>query len=105
MGSILLLGLDSDLSDPLSVILKQLGHHVMETMLTASVPSELHCDVAFIAADSEQYRDVVRNLRASHDGLPLILVNRFPENDRWLDALEIGAADYCGAPFESVQIR
>jgi hypothetical protein len=32
------------------------------------------------------------------------VVNRFPENARWLDALELGAADYCGAPFENVQI-
>jgi hypothetical protein len=33
------------------------------------------------------------------------VVNRFPENGRWLDALEMGAADYCGAPFENVQIN
>jgi DNA-binding response OmpR family regulator len=34
-----------------------------------------------------------------------VIVNRHPENSRWLDALELGAADYCGAPFEPVQMR
>jgi len=33
------------------------------------------------------------------------MVNRVPENSRWLDALELGASDYCGAPFETVQVR
>jgi hypothetical protein len=37
-------------------------------------------------------------------GLRVVLVNRLPENDRWLDALEPGAADYCGAPFEPIQM-
>jgi DNA-binding NtrC family response regulator len=37
--------------------------------------------------------------------LPVVLVNRHPENSRWLDALELGAADYCGAPFEPTQLR
>jgi len=34
-----------------------------------------------------------------------VVVNRFPENSRWLDALDLGAADYCGAPFEPVLMR
>ena len=27
------------------------------------------------------------------------------ETQEWLDALEAGAADYCAAPFEPVQLR
>jgi PleD family two-component response regulator len=36
---------------------------------------------------------------------PLIAVSRLPEVNDWLDALEAGAADYCAAPFEAVQMR
>jgi hypothetical protein len=28
-----------------------------------------------------------------------------PDPAQWLNALEAGAADYCGAPFETVQVR
>ena len=41
----------------------------------------------------------------SRPDLPVVIVNRLPENSRWLDALELGAADYCGAPFESQHLR
>ncbi len=38
-------------------------------------------------------------------GLPVVVVSRLPEVEGWLDALEDGAADYCAAPFEPVQLR
>jgi DNA-binding response OmpR family regulator len=37
--------------------------------------------------------------------IPVIAVTRMPESKQWLDALEAGALDYCGAPFERIQIR
>jgi len=37
--------------------------------------------------------------------VPVIVVSRVPEVSSWLHALEQGAADYCGAPFEARQIR
>jgi hypothetical protein len=33
-----------------------------------------------------------------------VVVSRLPEVSAWLDALEQGAADYCGAPFERKQV-
>ena len=35
----------------------------------------------------------------------MIVVSRVPEVSGWLSALEQGAADYCGAPFEARQVR
>jgi hypothetical protein len=32
-------------------------------------------------------------------------VSRLPEVSGWLQALEQGAADYCGAPFEPRHVR
>ena len=37
--------------------------------------------------------------------MPVIVVSRLPEVSAWLQALEQGAADYCGAPFEARQVR
>ena len=62
-------------------------------------------DIVFAGGDGPDYREVVGRLTALRPGLRVVLVNRLPENARWLDALELGAADYCGAPFESLQMR
>lgn len=35
----------------------------------------------------------------------LIATSRLPSEEEWLGALEAGAADYCAAPFEPVQLR
>jgi len=35
----------------------------------------------------------------------VVVVSRLPEVRAWLDALEAGAADYCAAPFESIQLN
>jgi DNA-binding response OmpR family regulator len=105
MGSILLLGLDPDLATPLGDILKQLGHHVIQTASITGVLRHKDAAAVFVAGDSAGYRDTIGLLRTIRQELPLILVNRLPENGRWLDALEMGATDYCGAPFERVQIQ
>ena len=105
MATILLLGLENDLAAPLSRILRKHEHDVeiaasMEAALGAS-----DIDIVFAGGDGANYRDVVRQFRSARPDVRLVLVNRLPENSRWLDALELGATDYCGAPFESVQMR
>jgi DNA-binding NtrC family response regulator len=48
---------------------------------------------------------MLSHLREAHPGLPVIVVTRQPEARHWLDALDAGATDYCGAPFEHIQLR
>jgi DNA-binding NarL/FixJ family response regulator len=43
--------------------------------------------------------------RASFPDLPVVIVSRLPDTREWLEALELGAADYIAAPFEVVQMR
>ncbi|MDR3718408.1 MAG: hypothetical protein P4K98_06370 [Bryobacteraceae bacterium] len=43
--------------------------------------------------------------RAAYPNLPVVIVSRLPDTLEWLDALELGAADYVAGPFESVQMR
>lgn len=57
--------------------------------------------IVFCAADS----GVLQQAMSQFPHVPVIVVSRLPETDDWLDALEAGAADYCAAPFEPLQLR
>jgi len=49
--------------------------------------------------------DVFHRALEQYCGTPVVVVSRLPEVEAWLNALEDGAADYCAAPFEPVQMR
>jgi DNA-binding response OmpR family regulator len=103
MAKIVLFGLDNDLADQLRTVLRQQGHQVQGS--DSPEASEMRsADICFAGGDGPDYRQTVVTITLRHPRLPLVLVNRHPENHRWLDALELGAADYCGAPFEPRQM-
>jgi DNA-binding NtrC family response regulator len=103
MAKIILFGLDNDLADQLRTVLREQGHQVAGSN-SPEAPEMSQADILFAGGDGPDYRRTVSDLTERHPELPLVLVNRHPENNRWLDALELGAADYCGAPFESQQV-
>lgn len=104
MATILLLGLERDLSEQLTVVLRSMAHEVLITGSLERSLADRRASIVFAAGDGPEYRDIIGRLTAERPGTPVIVVNRFPENGRWLDALELGAVDYCGAPFENMQI-
>ena len=104
MANIVLFGLDNDLADQLRTVLRQQGHQVQGSD-SPEAPEMRGADILFAGGDGPNYRQTVSDLTERHPALPLVLVNRYPENRRWLDALELGAADYCGAPFEPKQMN
>src|SRR5579883_2922778 len=103
MANIILFGLDNDLADQLRTVLRQQGHKVQGSNSPEAIET-LGADILFAGGDGPNYRQTVSHLTSRHPSLPLVLVNRHPENNRWLDALELGAADYYGAPFEPKQM-
>ncbi len=105
MAKIILLRMENDLATQLSRVLRQHEHKIKITDSIKSVVFERDADIVFAGGDGPDYREIVRQLTALRPGLRVVLVNRLPENARWLDALELGATDYCGAPFEPVQMR
>lgn len=105
MASILMLGLENDLADQMSRVLRQDGHVVQAADSIGAAVRARGVDVLFAGGDEHDYRETVMRLATSRPDVPVVIVNRHPENSRWLDALELGAADYCGAPFEPVQMR
>lgn len=104
MSKIILFGLENDLADQLWTVLRHQGHSVQFTD-SAHAAEIQGADVMFVGGDGPDYRETVTTLTERYRGIPVVLVNRHPENARWLDALELGAADYCGAPFESIQVQ
>ena len=105
MSSILMLGIENDLANQLSQALLADGHTVQTIDSVERLSRRIEAEVVFAGGDGPDYRDTVIRLKRLRPGLPVVLVNRVPENTRWLDALDLGADDYCGAPFEAVQVR
>lgn len=104
MATILLLGLENDMATQLALVVRKLEHKIdtAETIDTAARRRDI--DIIFAGGDAPDYRETVQRLIARRPDVPLVIVNRQPENARWLDALDLGAADYCGAPFEPRQV-
>lgn len=91
--------LDPTVETELSVSLREASYTVSHALgyrvPPVSGPSIVFCPsgAAFAAAQAE------------FPHLPIVIVSRLPDTREWLEALELGAADYVAAPFESVQMR
>jgi DNA-binding NtrC family response regulator len=94
VANILLVGLESAMADELTRVLHQLG----QSVLTASAD---YANIQLIFTSEA----ALASTQQSHPGVPVIVASRVPEVSAWLHALEQGAADYCGAPFEARQVR
>jgi DNA-binding NtrC family response regulator len=98
MARILLLGLDHSVAEELGRVLRQLGQSVR---IAPKREAAMAADADLIFAGSGDLHDAL----ALSPKRPVIVTSRVPEVTAWLNALEDGAADYCGAPFEPVQVR
>jgi DNA-binding response OmpR family regulator len=105
MARVALLGFPQDLASQLNRILLAEGHttdhrHYVQDLTKRSRPS-----VVFLCADSPGFEETIAALKDAEPDLPFVVATRMPDPSQWLNALEAGAADYCGAPFENVQVR
>lgn len=98
MAKILLLGLEHSLADDLCQALTQLGHTIQLATLDAGALETTDANLIF--ASSVDLRAILQ----TGTDLPVVVASRLPEVKAWLDALQDGAADYCGAPFEATQL-
>jgi DNA-binding response OmpR family regulator len=105
MSRVTLLGLPEDLGNQLARILLDESHQVSRCLYVSDLRRNPHCGAVFISGDAPDYPQTLSRIREAHPVLPVVVVTRQPEARHWLDALEAGAADYCGAPFEHVQLR
>jgi DNA-binding NtrC family response regulator len=99
MAKILLLGLDHSVADELGDVLRQLGQSVRIAPKREGKVDAADADLIFAGSGD------LRRALAVSPKRPVIVTSRVPEVKAWLNALEDGAADYCGAPFEATQVR
>jgi DNA-binding response OmpR family regulator len=99
MARILLAGLEAAIADELSRVLRQLGQSVYTTAAGSDAIVPGNIELVFTPEAD------LATIQRSRPGVPVIVVSRLPEVSSWLRALEQGAADYCGAPFEARQVR
>jgi DNA-binding response OmpR family regulator len=99
MAKVLLFGLECALADELGRVLRQLGQTVSVAPKRDGALDAVDADLIF--AGSSDLRDAL----AVSPKRPVIVTSRLPEVKAWISALDEGAADYCGAPFEPAQVR
>jgi DNA-binding response OmpR family regulator len=105
MSRVALLGLPEDLAQPLAQVLRAEAHQIYRKRYVQDFQHGPKATVVFISGDSPEFRSTIALLREAEPGLAVVVVTRLPGTSQWLDALDSGAADYCGAPFERVQVR
>jgi DNA-binding NtrC family response regulator len=108
--TVVLMGLAEGLAEDLRKALSQQGCAVRSEpqaprSLALRLIDQVEPDVVFCPAEREHFVPFLAAVRAKKPGLPVVVVSRLPEVPAWLDAMELGAADYCAPPFESIQIR
>ena len=105
MSHVALLGLPEDLGSQLTRVLLEESHQVSRKRFLSDLSRLPAASAVFISGDNPEYRRTLALLRESHPHLHVIIVTRQSDAWHWLDALDAGASDYCGAPFERIQLR
>ena len=104
MASVALLGFPHDLACQLALALAAGSHVVHHRQDTRGLRHDA-ASVVFICGDGPAFREILSAVKKRDPGMPVVVATRMPDSKQWLDALEAGASDYCGAPFEAVQLR
>lgn len=66
--------------------------------------SRFGADLVCCSAQRTEYAPLMEAFRIKGLPVPVVIVTRRPVVSEWLDALEGGAADYFGPPFEAAHI-
>ena len=105
-----LMGLAEGLAEELGKVLAQEGYAVclgplLPRDLARRFIGQAGAAVVFCPAETEHCAPLLEMMKAEEPGPAVVAVSRLPEVSLWLNALELGAADYCAPPFEPAQIR
>lgn len=109
-ANILLAGLDRILAADLSRALAELRHTVVSEPFRSArecikAMDRAAADLVFCSAESNVYELLLNAQREMGRNVPVVVVSRVPEVEKWLDAMDAGATDYCAAPFEPQLLR
>ena len=102
MTSATLIGFSDNEFNPMTATLAVNGYKVDRNKRVAEIQPD---EVTFVSGDRANSLETVRQIRAVHPRAFLVVVTRLPDSDKWLDALEAGADDYCSMPLDKRQIQ
>jgi len=105
MAKLLVVGLDQRTAGQMLRALPVDAHRVEYRDNLTSVQDLRDADLVFAGGERNQCMSLLRRIKDAFPWLPCIVAARVPDTNDWLDALEAGATDYCGAPFESHQME
>jgi len=105
MAKLFVVGCDRQTAGQILRALTKDAHCVEYRDKLASVNDLRDADLVFAGGEPGQRMSLLRRIKDAFPWLPCIVAARVPDTKEWLDALEAGATDYCGAPFESGQLE
>lgn len=105
MAKIICAGLEECVQTDLARVLGDEGHEVVIRDAAHDAAPIDGADAVFCNGDCPSYAALLRQIRGLRPYLPVVVVTRLPESEKWLNALDAGADDYCSAPFERGQVR
>lgn len=102
MRQIELIDFPDDVAERLAVSLMAEGYQARCRQSVSD--ADCHADAIILCGDGNHWRQNVSDIRYLHGGKFLVVATRLPDHNKWLDALEAGADDYCCAPLDARQI-
>ena len=105
MARILLIGFDEATANQIDELIQQEKHVSDHGPMDLRTFDTAEADLVLACGDDRKCMDMLALSKTRFGSIPFVVVTRFPETARWLDALEAGATDYWAAPFERTQLR
>jgi len=97
-----LIGFPVDSSDCPGAALAGCGYKVAKVNNIDELPVD--AAAIFVCGDRPGWLETVCEARAAHGRTFLVVATRLPDYEKWLDALEAGANDYCCTPLDAKQL-
>jgi DNA-binding response OmpR family regulator len=104
MAKVFLIGLEQVTASQIRGVFPPETHSIECKDGIGSASEVPDADIVFAGGERDQSLSLLRQLREAKPALPCVILSRMPETKDWLDALEAGAADYIGAPFDAGQL-
>lgn len=96
-----LINFTDNLAEDLAAVCAPLGCEIRRHDAADQIPA--NAAAAFVCGDRAGWLENICRIRSIHDRMFLVIATDRPDHEKWLDALEAGANDYCCTPVESDQ--
>lgn len=101
MRLISLIGFPDDMRSDLAAFLTDNGCRAVHHESAHELPKAL--TAVFISGDRARWLETICHVRETHGRIFIVVATRLPDHEKWLDALDAGANDYCCLPMDAQQ--